>query len=392
MKPGVHRRFDVLRSPVFIVSLATLALNDLVLKAAFHNWMTGKLSDFSGLAAFSLFCLSLWPRHSVSISLGVASGFVWWKSSWSQSAIDLANGYLPFAIGRVVDYSDLLALPIVWIVLRCAPGFRLWGMKDTWVRVLACTSLVVFTGTTTYHERRFTETGRIPVEGAAKSAVEMEAEVQGLFDKIAGKHQLACNVCEPLSQGRLYSMSYTLDSGYPPPLALVASIDVETATVIYEVLSGAWNGPPPNPQAVDAIYSDLREEFMRHYPSLKLVKADKYGNRWSTKIRVSRRAIFSIDEAEDQNDFDHAFKLFKEIVERNGLRKKSETYYFAGRLLGPSTQHRELTVSIWMGGSPLIVVDVQCQTPESGARARDLAHELGVALRGAFGKGRVSGP
>ncbi len=49
------KRFDLLRSPVLLGAVGVLLLNDFVLKAAFHSWLTGKLSDVAGLAAFTIF-------------------------------------------------------------------------------------------------------------------------------------------------------------------------------------------------------------------------------------------------------------------------------------------------------------------------------------------------
>ena len=45
----------MLTSPGFVVGLSLLLLNDLFLKARFHNPLTGKLSDFAGLFVFPLF-------------------------------------------------------------------------------------------------------------------------------------------------------------------------------------------------------------------------------------------------------------------------------------------------------------------------------------------------
>ena len=40
---------SALSSPGFLVALAVLLANDLWWKAAYDNWLTGKLSDFAGL-------------------------------------------------------------------------------------------------------------------------------------------------------------------------------------------------------------------------------------------------------------------------------------------------------------------------------------------------------
>jgi hypothetical protein len=48
-----------LGAPVFLLSLATLLLNDFVFKPSFPGMVTGKLSDLAGLFAFGCFWCSL---------------------------------------------------------------------------------------------------------------------------------------------------------------------------------------------------------------------------------------------------------------------------------------------------------------------------------------------
>lgn len=46
--------------PVPLLAIGLLVLNDHVLKDAFHNALTGKLSDFAGMAFFPLLLQGLW--------------------------------------------------------------------------------------------------------------------------------------------------------------------------------------------------------------------------------------------------------------------------------------------------------------------------------------------
>jgi len=107
------RNLSLLLHPLFISSILLLLLNDLFLKYAYPNWLTGKLSDFAGLFAFAVFLLSFFPAHRKAILLFCGLFFIWWKSSLSQPAINIANDLSPFAIGRTVDYSDLIALAVL---------------------------------------------------------------------------------------------------------------------------------------------------------------------------------------------------------------------------------------------------------------------------------------
>ena len=58
---GRARGVFLLTSPAFIAALTLLILNDWVLKPAFSNWVTGKLSDVAGLVAFAMFGTALLP-------------------------------------------------------------------------------------------------------------------------------------------------------------------------------------------------------------------------------------------------------------------------------------------------------------------------------------------
>ena len=104
------------RTPIntgpFFVCLTLLLVNDLFLKDTYGNWITGKLSDFCGLVVFSLFFSWVFPRIKTGVHIAVALLFVWWKGPWSQSFIELFSHYV-FTINRVVDITDLLALPVL---------------------------------------------------------------------------------------------------------------------------------------------------------------------------------------------------------------------------------------------------------------------------------------
>lgn len=97
---------------LFLVSIFLLLLNDLYLKEQFHNFLTGKLSDFVGLFAFSYFFSVLFIKNIKLIYVLTGILFIFWKSSSSQFVIDYLHN---FGIGfdRIVDYSDLFALLVL---------------------------------------------------------------------------------------------------------------------------------------------------------------------------------------------------------------------------------------------------------------------------------------
>jgi len=53
-------KYPYLRHPLILGALVLTALNDHVLKYYFHNFLTGKLSDFSGLFFFPVFLYALY--------------------------------------------------------------------------------------------------------------------------------------------------------------------------------------------------------------------------------------------------------------------------------------------------------------------------------------------
>lgn len=108
---------SLLLHPVFIISLAVLLLNDFYWKYSYHNWLTGKLSDFAGLIVLPVFLLALLPKLSKpGAVLFSALFFSWWKSSFSQPVIHLFNKTLSLPVDRVVDISDTIALPVLFLV------------------------------------------------------------------------------------------------------------------------------------------------------------------------------------------------------------------------------------------------------------------------------------
>lgn len=107
------RNIKLLTSLWFLLGLVILLLNDFILKEAYGNWVTGKLSDFAGLFVFFLFWTALFPKHKNKIFIFTAIVFVYWKSPYSQALINTWNTIGLWTIYRTVDYSDAIALTIL---------------------------------------------------------------------------------------------------------------------------------------------------------------------------------------------------------------------------------------------------------------------------------------
>lgn len=100
---------------VFLLALFLLLFNDFYLKTAFPSFLSGKLSDLSGLTVFTLFFVFLFgSRFKGIIFIAAALLFCWWKSALSNGFILQWNLLFPFySLERVVDYSDLFCLGIL---------------------------------------------------------------------------------------------------------------------------------------------------------------------------------------------------------------------------------------------------------------------------------------
>jgi hypothetical protein len=112
------RNYKTLTSFWFLAGLTVLLLNDFLLKLTFHNWVTGKLSDFAGLFIFSIFWTVLFPRQKQMIFIATALVFAFWKSDLSEPYIKFWNDFSFLPLQRTVDYSDYLALLILPVAYK----------------------------------------------------------------------------------------------------------------------------------------------------------------------------------------------------------------------------------------------------------------------------------
>ncbi|OQM83559.1 hypothetical protein [Rhodococcus sp. 66b] len=128
----MNRPGDLLLSPWALVSVAVILVNDHVLKGAFGNTMTGKLSDVAGVFLFPLLLLSvlevlrrkLAGRAAIAWSIAVTGiGFAavktvspigdayeWVIGFFRWTAGGFRGELLPIVVFR--DPSDLWVLPI----------------------------------------------------------------------------------------------------------------------------------------------------------------------------------------------------------------------------------------------------------------------------------------
>ncbi|MDP4237570.1 MAG: hypothetical protein Q8919_14090 [Bacteroidota bacterium] len=152
-------RKNILTSPAFLSALFLLLLNDLFLKSIFHNWLTGKLSDFVGLFIFALFWIAFFPQWKKQIVIGTAVLFVLWKSPLSAPLIEFwSNAFYP--IDRVIDYSDLFALIVLPFAYYYSKNESPRLRRDFRTIAICIVSLFAFCatsrrGVTTYYEDKY---------------------------------------------------------------------------------------------------------------------------------------------------------------------------------------------------------------------------------------------
>lgn len=184
------RIFAIFTTWVFVSSLAVLLINDHVLKQAYPGFVTGKLSDFAGIAVIALPLLAACPRHARAIYLAIFAAFLWWKCPASNAFIAYVNEVQPLRIGRTVDYTDLLALIILPACAKYVAaepcGFVNSDRLRRWVLppVLATTVFGVMATSTPQHRKDFNvrtieSAGYFPQDAIAKTIKEV-ALAQGL--------------------------------------------------------------------------------------------------------------------------------------------------------------------------------------------------------------------
>jgi hypothetical protein len=113
-------RSAYLLNPYFISGLLLLIVNDHFLKWEYHNWWTGKLSDFAGVFILPFFLAFLFNGKARLTVVITGLFFLFWKAPLSQILIESYNDFAIIPISRVVDYSDYLAfamLPLSYVLL-----------------------------------------------------------------------------------------------------------------------------------------------------------------------------------------------------------------------------------------------------------------------------------
>ncbi len=374
------KRLELLSSPVFLLALAVLVVNDWALKPLFHDALTGKLSDFAGLAAFTLFLCSLWRERRIAIAVGISVTFTLWKSPYAQGLIDAANHWLPFTVGRTVDYTDLIALPVVWLCAAYAPRLPLLPLRSLQVWFLAMFSVAAFTATSAPPTREITwQMAQIGPAGQDASVAGTEADLQRMLDVLAKSHGMHCTTCQPLAMGRVYESEEASDG---PTLLLYAYYDKGRPMLVYEV---SWSIRYGEKQGA-ALRTDLMEELHGRFPLVEIQPAAPPSVVASADIDVARVEGYT-PQADKANDaiYQDMLSVVTSIMAEAGLEKAAEGSFSGGPVLD---MHGRREMEVYVSPYALSVM-VRCYTIYCKARVAPLADKLERALKQKFGAGKV---
>jgi hypothetical protein len=378
-KPEPNTRFDILASPLFVASLCLLIANDWIFKPAFHNWVTGKLSDFAGLAAFSLFACALVPRCRWLLAALITAGFAYWKSSHAQGAIDAFNDLMPFSIGRTIDYSDFIALPAIWISCYLVPRLRAWPSMRVIRVAIGGISVVAFTATSVISNYVARQSVDLPIAG---SRGEAEAQLTAMLDELATRNGLVCTVCEPLSSGRLYK-------GETSQVLLTARYDPEPANLLYDIRTQRVN--KENSAAVDALKNQLQQQLQSRFAGLKFETParTKSKNVIIAVYKHQDRALNSYGTPANQRDVERTRALMQETAKEFGMRQESPRSYSLGPLLGPGAYYRQVLFTSYVADQPLVGVEIYCDGDKCLELQKRIADDIKQRLQREFGADRA---
>lgn len=232
--------------------------------------------------------------------------------------------------------------------------------------------------------KRVSEEVQMPVPAGKGAVKELEADLGHLFDAIAERYGLVCQICEPLSEGRSYSGQIDAESA----LALTVNFDPERGRIYYDVQARA--GDPQARQDADAVRLEIKAELEASFQELQTAPLPPRRTE-SVWLRVEKaRHAASYLSPENQDAYRRALSIIDRVATGYGLAQAHPAMYYAGKLLGPDEYERELTLSAAIGNDPLINIRIDCRSGDHAELQRQIAGELARQLKAEFGERRVS--
>lgn len=180
--------------PLYL-SVFLLILNDHFLKQNYPGWVTGKLSDFSGIFLIILFLRAIYPEHTKKITISIVIIFSCWKSELSQILIDGINSFSYFKIERVIDYSDLIAfvmIPIAHFIFDHKQRFKIKLNIIEYLRI-PIFILTIFAITATSIHTPF---HKYTIRKESKEQKIDRIKAISVISEVARHHNLLCEKCD----------------------------------------------------------------------------------------------------------------------------------------------------------------------------------------------------
>jgi hypothetical protein len=374
-------RLQSLASPAFIAALALLVVNDVALKPLLHNALTGKLSDFAGLFALTLFAATLWPRQGRLAAWAIAGLFTFWKTTYAEPLIEALNALSPFALGRTVDLTDLAALPMIPLAAWAAPRLKPWPLPRALQVGLAVLAPLAFAATSQQRHvvRSILDTSSV--------AVGDEAPLQPFFDEVAGEHGLRCSVCDSLDDGRVYSRHEAGDSALE---SLTVNFDSERRQLFYTTSAFGRRGR----EGALALSADIRAGMQERFPGVTAIEfvdgADSQSRNSTTfTIHVPTEGALSVETVEQAKRT--LSSIVEAVVRTHGLRVEADApVYYAGGRFGTSAYNRDLVLQPYSTTNATLQVRVARQTENYAELYEAINADLAARLGAAFGSSAVT--
>jgi hypothetical protein len=267
-----HRIYQSVVSWPFICALTILLVNDWWLKFICPGLISGKLSDFAGIALVGFSLLALWPRHTRKIYLAISATFLWWKSPLSEPLIQLVNECMPFSIDRTVDYTDLVALTILPVCSYVLDHNRRFLLPWPMLRRLLFLPVIVATAFGTMATSVIPARQDYEVRRTGNSEELQREQVNKIVASVAASNGLTCQNCPRADGSMVYigrgiTMRYTFRA---------------TDAIAFEIESWPgflWFGSSGRDKA-DALQSDLKAALADQFKGLEFVEQLKPNHRY----------------------------------------------------------------------------------------------------------------
>jgi len=264
--PHMRKRLlSIITTWPFLASLALLLLNDWWLKGTWPGAITGKLSDFAGIAVVTFLLVAAFPQRCLTIFCGISLTFLWWKSPESEIFIRFFNHLNLYRIGRTIDYTDMTAMlifPFCRAVVMQENNFAL-----PWPRIRRY--LAIPTATITFAAIMGTSQ-RPVIQNYVIRTVSTSRELQReetvkVIQSVATNHGLAYDKqAYPPNATTFSGDRITMIYSFPSKYSVSFSVSAYSNGIF------SWN--KSGEEKADALRKDLKEQFSAQFKDLEYIE------------------------------------------------------------------------------------------------------------------------